>query len=335
MSVWQWGAALLGLVAWFTAAGTAVRTVSRIWLRHWVESRLKAGGAGEVYIERPQRLLAAAGAGVSLAVFVGGAILGTNEGTFGAPLAAVVIAAGFVVLLVGQVLPRAIARRWAQRLVPVLLPVLQAVDLLLAPFAALARRVTRALMPEAVRELATAPRDTIRDLLRDGELEGVGEREEMAIISGVVEFAGKTAVEVMTPRADVFAVPAELPPDELARRVAQAAYSRVPVYRGSLDDIVGMVHVFDVLKAESDRPPLHPVASTVTAKPCNELLSEMLRGRRHLAAVRDDAGRTVGIVTLEDLLEELVGDIRDEHDEPSPAAGAEAPDDDRPLPTTP
>ena len=334
MTGWQWGVVLLLVVAWFTAAGTAVRTVSRIWLRHWVESRLKAGGPGQVFIERPQRLLAAAGAGVSLAVFLGGAILGAHDARARVPLPLAVLAAAVAVLLLGQVVPRAVARRWAQPAVPLLLPVLRAVDLLMAPFAAVARRVTRAVMPEAVRELAAAPRDTIRELLRDGELEGVGEREELAIITGVMDFAGKTAAEVMTPLAEVFAVPAELPAEELARRVAQSGYSRVPVYRGSLDDVVGMVHVFDVLKAESDRPPLHAVAATRAARPCNELLTEMLRGRRHLATVRDDAGHTIGIVTLEDLLEELVGDIRDEHDEPGPASGG-APDQPRPTATTP
>jgi putative hemolysin len=327
----EWAGLLLLVVAWFTAAGTAVRTVSRIWLRHWVESRLKAGAAGHVYIERPQRLLSAAGAGVSLAVFLGGALLGRHAGALPAPLALCVLGAAVLVLLVGQVLPRAIARRWAQRLVPALLPVLHAIDFLMAPFSAVARRVTRAVMPAELRAQAAAPRDSIKDLLREGELEGVGEREEMEIISGVVDFAAKTAVDVMTPRADVFAVPEELSPDELARRVAQAGYSRVPVYRGTLDDVVGMVHVFDVLKAELVRPPLHPVGSTRTSKPCNELLTEMLRGRRHLATVRDDAGRTVGIVTLEDLLEELVGDIRDEHDEPGPAA---VPADDAARPRT-
>ncbi len=335
MTAWHWGGVLLLLVASFTAAGTAVRTVSRIWLRHWVESRLKAGAAGQVYIERPQRLLAAAGSGVSLAVFLGGALIGRHAPVLAAPLAVVVIGAALAVLLVGQVLPRAVSRRWAQRLVPALLPVLRAIDLLMAPFWAFARGVTGALLPAAMRALAAAPRDSIRDLLREGELEGVGEREEMAIISGVVDFAGKSAAEVMTPLADVFGVPAELPPDELARRVAQAGYSRVPVYRGSLDDVVGMVHVFDVLKAQSDRPPLHPVGTTRTTKPCNELLSEMLRGRRHLATVRDDGGRTVGIVTLEDLLEELVGDIRDEHDEPGPASGDNPATNQRPASASP
>jgi putative hemolysin len=103
----------------------------------------------------------------------------------------------------------------------------------------------------------------------------------------------------------------------LAARIAQSAYSRVPIYHGTLDDIRGMVHAFDVLKAGAETmPPLRPVALASAESPCNELLFRMLRDRRHLAIVRDAAGSTVGLVTLEDLLEELVGDIRDEHDEP-------------------
>jgi CBS domain containing-hemolysin-like protein len=92
----------------------------------------------------------------------------------------------------------------------------------------------------------------------------------------------------------------------------------VPIYNGTLDTIVGMVHAFDVIKAHGEMPStLRPVAFSAPNAPCNELLFRMLRVRQHLAIVQD-AGRTVGLVTLEDLLEELVGDIRDEHDEPEP-----------------
>ena len=108
----------------------------------------------------------------------------------------------------------------------------------------------------------------------------------------------------------------------LARLIAQAGYSRVPVYRGSIDEIAGMVHVFDVLKTRGEgAPELRPVMHAPSSKRCNELLFEMLRERQHLGIVLDEYGGTAGLVTLEDLLEELVGDIRDEHDEPAPAMG--------------
>jgi putative hemolysin len=146
--------------------------------------------------------------------------------------------------------------------------------------------------------------------------------DEAAIISGVVQFGDKRAGDVMTPRSEIVAVDASLPQDELARRVAQSGYSRVPVYEGTLDTPVGMVHVFDLIKATGGRPlRWRPLAEASADTYCNELLGRMLRGQRHLALVRGADGTIVGLVSLEDLLEELVGDIRDEHDEPeTPAA---------------
>ena len=314
---------LLVLVAWLAAGATAVRSVSRIWLRHWVERRLNGSATAAAYLDRPQRLLLVAGTGVALAVCVAGMLIAVNADDE-LQLALRVAGAAIVVLLVGQLVPRAIARRWAPRLVPVLLPVLRLLDFVLAPLLGLARGVARLVARTPQRSADDATRDDIEELLREGELEGVGEKDEIAIITGVVHFGEKTIADVMTPREQAFALDVSLPPDEMARRIAQAGYSRVPLYRGSLDDVVGMTHAFDVLKAGGDVPPrLRPVGRTTPERHCNELLFEMLRKRLHLAVVADGAGATVGIVTMEDLLEELVGDIRDEHDEPAAAPGAQ------------
>jgi putative hemolysin len=131
-----------------------------------------------------------------------------------------------------------------------------------------------------------------------------------------VRFGDKAARDVMTPRDRLFVVDEQLPARELAERVAQAGYSRVPVYRETPDQVVGMVHVFDVLASGGDTwPALRPVTVTPGHRPANELLFALLRARRQLAIVVED-GRLLGVVTVEDLLEELVGEIRDEHDEP-------------------
>jgi putative hemolysin len=314
------------VVAWLTAAATAVRSVSRIWLRHWVESGGRGSEAALLYLEKPHRLVLAAGAAVALTVMLFGMYLGASPGEPPLRRALVVTGCALVLLVLGQLVPRAIARRWAMPLVPVLVPALRVVDLLLAPLVAVARRLGQSgsgAAPAANEE----PRDSLEDLLREGEIEGVGEREAMAIISGVVQFGDKTARDVMTPRDQIFAVEASVPTLAMARLLAQAGYSRVPIYETNLDTMVGMVHVFDVIKATADRP-VHrrAIAFTGANVHCNDLLSTMLRGRLHLAIVRDDAGHTVGLVTLEDLLEELVGDIRDEHDEheePAPNATRE------------
>jgi putative hemolysin len=315
MSVWAWLGLAVLLVAWLTAAATAVRSVSRIWLRHWVERRLRGSTAAEIYLDRPQRLLVAAGAGVAVVVNLAGALLGATHGDRPLTLVLLLAAMALALLIVGQVIPRALARRWATLLVPVLLPPTRAVEVLLAPLLLLARAASRPFEKQTTDSFVDT-RDNIEDLLREGELEGIGKREEIAIITGVVQFGEKLARDVMTPRQDIFALDAETPPAELARQVAQSAYSRVPLYRGSLDEVVGMVHAFDMLKAAGERmPPIRPVAYASATRRAAELLFDMQRRSLHLAIVQDDGGRTVGLVTLEDVLEELVGDISDEHDE--------------------
>ncbi|HEU4629454.1 MAG TPA: CBS domain-containing protein, partial [Gemmatimonadaceae bacterium] len=237
-----------------------------------------------------------------------------------------VLAAALALLLLGQLLPRAVGRRWGLRLVPLLVPGLRLVDIVLGPTADAVRRLAARHRGPGQPAPEDEQRDALEDLLREGALEGVSVGDEAAIISGIVQFGDKRAVDVMTPREAIVAVDAALPQDELARRVAQSGYSRVPVYEGTLDHPVGMVHVFDLIKATDGRPlRWRPLAEAPPDTRCNELLGRMLRGQRHLALVRGADGTVVGLVTLEDLLEELVGDIRDEHDEPElPVAPAAA-----------
>ena len=305
------------VIAWLVAASIGVRTVSRIWLRHWVEGRPAGFHVAEDYLERPARLLVAASAGSAFAMVIAGALAARKVGAgLDAAISLAIVAA--TILIVGHILPRAVARRWAAPLLPVLLPPLRVVEIALSPVVALNRFVEHRLQRD--RTGHDQERDGLEDLLREGELEGVGEQDEIAIITGVVRFGEKTLRQVMTLRADVFALDDALPADELARRIAESAYTRVPIIHGhSLDNIVGMIHAFDILRAEG-RPAVRTVPNAPGDMRCNELLFRMLRAREHLAIVRNPDGTTAGIVTLEDLLEELVGDIRDEHDEQPPLA---------------
>jgi len=310
----------VSIVAWLTAAATAVRSVSRIWLRHWVEQQLSGSGAAALYLERPHGLLLAASTGVALTVFTSGVILAKSAN--GSILMLMLQGLVFAIVLVvaGQLIPRAVARRWAAQLIPILLPPLQALEMVLNPALKLVRRLSGAQQQQAA-ELPQTDEETLEELLREGELEGVGEAGEIAIISGVVQFGEKRVRDVMVPRADIFALPQDMPAPEMAARIAQSKYSRVPVYRDTLDQVPGMVYAFDMLKnAGTDVPALRPVAFTKPGTACKEVLSSMLRERRQIAIVRDEAGSTIGLLTLEDLLEELVGDIRDEHDEPATTA---------------
>jgi putative hemolysin len=301
------------LVGWLTAAATSVRSVSRIWLRHWVEQKLAGADEAELYLDRPQRWLFAAGTGIAATVFATGAVIGLRESLPGAIEHALV--ALLLLMVIGQLVPRAIARRWAAPLVPLLMPALRVLAWLVTPVFAFAAIFARARPAEAA--TGHDSRDSLEDLLREGELEGVGEASESAIISGVVGFGEKLALEVMTLRADIVAVERGMSAAQIAKIVSQSKYSRIPVYENDLDHVVGLVHSFDVLAH-----PFHPVerlrrvAFVRAATPCHELMRSMLREHVHLAIIQGVLGETLGLVTLEDLVEELVGDISDEHDDP-------------------
>lgn len=319
----------LALVAGVNAALGGFSTASRIWLRH----RADLGGLGrnvaQQFLEGPQRVTVAAGAAVAAAAFTTGALvadIGVDaEAQSGWVVTLRVALWAMVFVLFGQLVPRAIGRRWPipmasffSPLVAALLDLGEPVRWLVLPLVAPIRKR---------RGKGSPITDELAAVLREGELEGVGRKDELALISGVVRFADRTAGEVMTPRADIFALDAATPAREAAARIAAAAYSRVPVYRGTLDDITGIILSFDVLKGDGESLPLlRPVADAITTDGCKTLLSRMLSARRHFAVVRGVDGAVAGIVTLEDLIEELVGEIRDEHDEPPARSGGMAGD---------
>jgi putative hemolysin len=303
--------AAIVLVAALTAGSMAIRSVSRIWLRHWVEQQLRGSRAALAYLERPHRLVIAASATIALVLVLSGSLIAAEDPFDLEELSVALLVFLGLVILFGQLIPRVVARRFAPHVASVLSPLLEAAVFVAAPVVAAGRIVSRPF------EKRRDQKDTIQELLREGELEGVGERQEMEIITGVVQFGEKIVHEVMVPVEDIFSISKDCSGREIAEEFATSAFSRVPVFDRSIDHIVGMIHVFDVLKLRGEgMPRFRPVAFASPNDPCSELLFRMLRSRMHLAIVQDDSKRTLGLVTLEDLLEELVGDIRDEHDEP-------------------
>jgi putative hemolysin len=308
----------LVLIAILTAGGMAMRSVSRIWLRHWVEQRLRGSAVALAYLERPQRLIIASSAAVALLLVLSGELIAADHAGDLETLTVRLAIFAALVIVFGQLLPRAVARRFAPAVASVLSPLLEAAAMIASPIAAAGRLASRPFVRPAT-TLPQSERDTIQDLLREGELEGVGERAEMEIITGVMTFGDKTVREVMVPRDEIFAISRSASPRAIAEEFATSEFSRAPVYDVNLNHVLGMMHAFDVLKMRGERAPeLRPVATTRDDTACSELLFRMLRASRHLAIVQDEDERTVGLVTLEDLLEELVGDIRDEHDDPAP-----------------
>jgi putative hemolysin len=151
--------------------------------------------------------------------------------------------------------------------------------------------------------------------------EAVIEREERKLIHSIIDFGDTVAREVMVPRPDMVTVSAAATISEAADVAASAGVSRVPVYGQGIDDIVGVVYVKDIMKAEREERGDQPVTSSMRqaqfvpeTKRIAEVMREMQAGKQHMAIVVDEYGGTAGLITLEDVLEELVGEISDEYD---------------------
>ncbi len=169
------------------------------------------------------------------------------------------------------------------------------------------------------------PSEAMEALLEAGEEEGILEESDRELVRSVVEFGDKVVREVMTPRPEIFAIPGTLTLREFTAEINEHAFSRVPVYAGSLDHVTGIAFAHDLLKvldieagtrtvAQIQRP----AAFVPETKKVAELLREMQREKQHMRIVIDEYGGVAGLVTIEDLLEAIVGDIADEHDEPEP-----------------
>jgi CBS domain containing-hemolysin-like protein len=167
------------------------------------------------------------------------------------------------------------------------------------------------------------PSEAMDALLEAGEEEGILEESDRELVRSAVEFGDKIVLEVMTPRPEIFAVPGSLTLREFTARINESAFSRVPVYTGSLDHVTGIAFAHDLLQVLDTEANIRKVAEiqrpavfVPETKKVAELLREMQREKQHMRIVIDEYGNVAGLVTIEDLLEAIVGNIADEHDEP-------------------
>ena len=163
--------------------------------------------------------------------------------------------------------------------------------------------------------------EAVDKLIEAGEEEGILEESDRELVRSAVEFGDKVAREVMTPRPEIFAVPGSKTLEEFLQMIESQPYSRVPVYEGTLDHVTGIVFAHDLLRIRDEDARTQTVASiqhsaafVPETKKVNELLREMQREKQHMRIVIDEYGGVAGLVTIEDLLEEIVGSITDEHE---------------------
>lgn len=307
--------AVVGLILTVLGATSAAAlvTASRNSLAGAVSRRLRGASESLGWLERVDRDLAAASVTTSLGIIVvGAAFPAAFAGITLLRLAGILLVVAIpVVVLSGYVLPRWLTHTRAERIAEMVRPVLR-------PWGAALSAVLPIRKPARPAE--------VRALMREASAAGFAPDQELLMVGGVMSFAQRLVRDVMTPRTDLVAVPEDATFENIVRTFTESGYSRIPVYRDTLDEIIGMLHAFDLFRlAPGDPLPVRPVALAPASRTCGDLLVDMQRERRHLAVVLDEFGGTLGIATLEDLLEEMVGEIYDEFDPEVAAAPAPPP----------
>ena len=230
----------------------------------------------------------------------------------------------------GELAPRAVALNHPEQFARWLAPPLMVFAWLSTPFIAVLNRSSQGVLKlvgqrgDMLDEPVHSP-DELRLIVEQSQEVGAIPAQDADLIEGVFEFSEKNAREVMTPRTSVVAMPIDATLDEALSIVEENAFSRYPAYAGSIDNIVGLVLAKDLLRVLRQPPPGFTVESIMRdvhvvpgSREVEEVLADFKRLKEHMAIVLDEYGGTAGIVTMEDLLEEIVGEILDEYDEPAP-----------------
>jgi putative hemolysin len=223
--------------------------------------------------------------------------------------------------VVPHILYRRTSGRWLVPLTPLLWLIAMAAKPLVALFSFLHAITELTEGTESGEQEKNGASEDIEALISAGAEEGLIEESDRELIQSVVEFGDKTVREVMTPRPNIVAIEASQSLESLRELVINEQYSRVPVFEGSIDRIIGFVHVRDMFELDEDerrnrtaRELVRPIRFVPETKRVNDLLREMQQDRAHISIVVDEYGNTAGLATLEDLVEEVFGEIRDEHE---------------------
>ncbi len=320
----------------FVAAEYALITARRARL----EERAAKGGRGARaalrLMDEPVRFISATQLGITVFAILVGAIgepliSDLMEPTLSRTVSFLIAFSilTYLSVVLGELVPKAVALQKAERLAGVLAVPLDLLGRAALPLVWLlqvsANLVLRALrVNPAPAGMLAYTREDIRHSVAAAEDVGELEEAEEEMLYKVFDFASKEVSEVMVPRPDVVAISVEMPPEEALRAVVDSPFTRYPVYRGSLDDMLGVLHVRDLFSAIHDRgiaaveleALVRPAFVVPETKDLAALLADFRREKLHLAIVVDEYGDMDGIVTLEDVLEEIVGDIEDEFDLP-------------------
>lgn len=313
---------LIAMSAFFSSTETAFATVNRIRLKNKMNEGDRKAGKVLKIAEDYDRALSAILIGNNI-VNIGSASIGTVMfttwiGPSGAGVSTIVMT--ILVLIFGEILPKSYAKQhpesWAFRAVNILDFFIK----LFSPFVFLFTKLTSLVSKKGDSQPSVTEQE-LKYIIEESENEGVLEQQESELVQSALDFDEITVDEILTPRVDVVAVDENEDPEKIKELFFEEGYSRIPVYSGNIDHVIGIVHTKDFFKAyiEDHHVDLNQIMQQtvyVPPKKCiSELMKELQKLKSHMAIVTDQYGGTIGVITLEDIIEELVGDIWDESDE--------------------
>jgi putative hemolysin len=342
-------AILVLITALFVLAETALLTVRRTRIEQLVEENNRAAKSVLDLLSEPTRMLATLQVGLTLVQlfsageaanrFVGpfqrmlqtrfpGTFLASHAGTIA--FISVIMTVGMATLVIGEIGPKSLAIRHAERIALLAATPIKWLQIVTAPLVSLVTffsgLIVRMFGGTVSFHASAYSEEELKIMVEQSEEHGVIETEEKEMIHKVFEFADTTVHEVMTPRPEISAVEADAGVDKLVQVVTESGHSRLPVYDDDLDNIVGIVHIKDVLRSLTDHRPADNIRELVRpayfipdTKRVDDLLTDFKRQKTQMAIVQDEYGTVTGVVTIEDLLEEIVGEIQDEYDVEEPS----------------
>ena len=324
MTLWVALVILVGFSAFFSASETAFSSLNQIRLKSRAEDGDSSAARVLAMAEQYDKLLSTILIGnniVNIAAASIGTILFTQMlgAERGATMSTIVLT--IIVLIFGEVTPKSLAKEMPEKVATAVSPFLVLLMALMTPLTWLFTQWKK-LLGHFVHsgEADTITEGELMTMVSEAENDGELTDRESELIRSAIEFDDVEVEEILTPRVDVVAVEDDIPLEELAQTFAESGYSRLPVYHGTIDNIIGVVHEKDfyiarLKKATKIDDLVVPTLYTTGSTQISQLLRTLREQHHHLAVVVDEYGGTEGIITLEDILEELVGEIWVEHDE--------------------
>lgn len=316
---------LLFLSSFFSASETALMSLSKIRIKHMVKENIKGADVVEKLVEKPNTLLGAILIGNNV-VNIGASALATyiavrHFGSKGVGIATSIMTV--VVLIFGEITPKSLAVENSEKVSLRVARIISIITMVLSPILAVLMSVTGAIIKALGGKQKTKQpfitEEELKTMVHVSHEEGILEGDEKKMIYNVFDFGDSQVKEVMTPRTDMTAIGINTPYNEIINIFREMQYSRIPVYEDITDNIVGILYIKDLIFYNSEEVfDLHKYMRepyfTYEFKKISELFQEMQKNRIPIAIVLDEYGGTAGIITMEDLVEEIVGEIQDEYD---------------------